>query len=196
MEKTLTLAEKDFICRNRPIVEIERLDFTSFHGMNGDGKTPDMAVGFISQYVDRTKIDEDYELIFASFHFVDRGIDLQQKTVEFRGFSQFFDNDGDIDIYFDEPDWEFQAVADKDGRFCVSVPMFVRSLSEGTPCTLDILKSHSDSVFQFNSVVVSNPYVSENLDLVLGSFDDEKCTVENILYRLKEEQAEEENPEE
>lgn len=193
--KKLTLKEKEFLIKYRPRVEIESITFAQGgYGHVGDGDLPDPETALVSELAGDVGTDNgDYEFVYADFTFVDKGADIEKKTLRFKGFAQFFDDEGDVDVCFDEaPDLIFSAVADKDGRFTVSVPMIIRPFSEDGVFAIDTMKSHEDAVYQFSSIEISNGFASEELIFVSGAFNDEECDVEDVEYRLADESKEKE----
>ncbi len=194
-----TIEEKSFICANRPMIKIENIGFEAFCACEGEDG-PDMQ-GFAAFLREEAVEAENAGMVSegaaVTFRFRDMGAPMEQKYVSFHGEAQFFDDEAEEfgDYVFDAPEYVFEAVADADGRFEVTVPMWIGPMPDGDELTLDRLK-RNHARFRFDGVVVGNQFVGEQFGVVGGfsdASDGEKAEKESVRYFLSPDTEEDED---
>ena len=195
--RNYTIEEKQFVVNNAPRIEIEKIEFGYCSESFGNDSPAEEVCFLTKEGQDAFYTEDGAEGVEVTFHFRDTGVDLVQKHVSFMGFAQIYDYDGDelLDFVCDiEPEIMFPAVADKDGRFSVTVPMLLSGRYEDKEdedkSLIDRLRENK-ALFQFYGVVVSNQFAKERFGHVTGNFmpEGEKIDfgVGNITYCLADE---------
>ena len=168
-----TLEEKKFIAEYHPEIEIEDIEFENGYFTYGD-ESPIEEICFIND-----EIEDDYfsekpaDGLYVTFHFRDKGAKFEQKYVSFYDFAQIFDPESeteDFDYSCDTtPELVFDAFADDEGRFSVTVPMVLRLSTEENENEIfaDVLKEHG-ALFMFGEIVIGNQFVNERMKSVNG----------------------------
>ena len=201
--KHYTIEEKEFIAKYRPIVEVESIEFGHSVETMFD-EAPALEMSFASEAGYKThENDEECDVLWATIHFRDRGADFEKKYVAFYNFAQVFcmDDERKVSDYTCDmtPRIWFQESADKDGRFSVSVPLWVRPYSQENEDLLDYLCKNKAS-FTFNKVVVKNEFVCEEFEMLNGMMAEGGKTTDlsvwDISHSLADEQNEDDGTEE
>ena len=194
-----TLEQKNFICANKPVTVIEKIDFETFCASEGnDGPDMQGILAFYSEEaIEAEKAGKFSEGVNVTFHFRDTGAPMEQKYVRFYGDAQlFYDGDDEFGDYtLIAPEYVFEAVADADGRYEVTVPMWVGPAPDDDNWTLDkLVKNHGQ--FQFCYVFAANQFVGEQFGVV-GDFtsyaDNKEISKEDIRYFILSESEEDED---
>ena len=166
-----TTEEKMLIAANRPEIEIESIEFSYAYENSGD-EAPLDELCFMTEEAQDLYFTDCVEGMYATFNFRDTGAKYSQKYVIFNGFAQIYDSLSDeiADYQCDVvPTIIYQATADDDGRFSVSVPIFIRKVNDDEDDGQLIKKlSENEALFQFADVVVGNQFACESLKNVSG----------------------------
>ena len=165
-----TRKEKAIIDVKRPVISIEEIKFESIC-MDEAGVQPEKCCCFLTDEAsDAIDYEEGIEGITAIFRFRDYGKKAGPKYVSFNGPARFTGNfHGEIVNFISSlsPAIAFPATEDKEGRFSVSVPFFIRKVDYESEDILEDMKS-GVFLFTFNDITIDNQFVERRFDSILG----------------------------
>ena len=189
-----SIEEKAAILDHSPRIKIEKVEFNPIHSNDWGGyAAPEVC--FLTEAADEAiSYDRDVEGVQATFHFKDNGYPTEHKSVAFFGLAQFIGPDCGIEdedengfICSQAPNWVYDACADEDGRFKVTVDLYLREEKEDEDREAwDELMSGGEWSFLFNDMVVANQFFEEHIGSVSGGFDQERDPIkkEYVEYGL------------
>ncbi|MBP5237182.1 MAG: hypothetical protein J6128_06675 [Clostridia bacterium] len=187
-----SIAEKAAILDHSPRIKIEKVEFTPIHSNDWGGfATPEIC--FLTEEAeDAVSYDRDVEGVQATFSFKDNGYPTEHKSVAFFGFAQIFgidygpENENGF-ICGQAPDRVFDAYADEDGRFKVTVDLYLKVEEEDEDREeWDNIMSSGEWSFLFKDMVVANQFFEEHIGSVCGGFDQDRDPIrkEYVEYGL------------
>ena len=201
--KEYTIEEQMLIVNACPKIDIEGIRFEYARETFGNDSPGEEICFLTEEGKEAFYSDDGAEGVEVTFYFRDAGVKLDQKYVSFNGFAQIFDPENEEEFNFvceTVPALIIPATANKDGRFAVTVPMFLSKPYEDeedyNKCLLDVLKEHN-ALFQFYGVVIANQFAKERIGNISGimEHDDKEIGVKarNITYCLADEPDNEED---
>ena len=193
-----TKEELAFMSGFHPDIEIEDIEFRYLIASGEEGLPVDFTC-FMSEEAREAYWGDGYIDGFrVTFVFRDRGTKMSQKYVKFDGLLEIDDDRSEdesvrckVPVCITHPDITFSPVADRDGRFYVSVPVLLRQ----SPDDDDYDRLYKDLIehsarIRFNNIRIANQFVTENIISISGRFHDtgkkEQCFIEKDGYDLSE----------
>ena len=187
-----SVEEKAAILDHSPRIKIEKVEFTPIHSNDWGGfATPELC--FLTEAAgEAVSCDRDVEGVQATFFLKDNGFPTEHKSVAFFGPAQIFGLDcGTEDengfICSQAPNWVYDSYADEDGRFKVTVDLYLKVEEEDEDREeWDKIMSGGAWSFLFNDMVVANQFFEEHIGSVSGGFDQERDPIkkEYVEYGL------------
>ncbi len=193
-----TKEEQAFISEFHPDIEIEDIEFSYLIATGEEGLPVDFTC-FMSKEASEAYWGDGYIDGFrVTFVFRDKGTKMSQKYVKFDGSLEIADNCTEdesvhcnVPVCITHPDLTFPPVADRDGRFYVSVPVLLGQCSDDDDYDRwykDLIE-HRASI-RFNNIRIANQFVTENIKSISGRFHETgekvQCFIEKERYSLSE----------
>ena len=185
-----TIEEQTLISNTHPDVEIEDITFEYDYAELGQESPDESICYFTEEAYEAFNNGKEVEGVMVEFMFRDNGAKYDQKYIVFNNFAQLFCGEEELD--YDcvvTPELVFPVVADKDGRFSISVPVYVRESVKGGNYMemLNTLKDN-EGLFQFNGITIGNQFSEERIGTIMGTVPKEgekvDCCMRNIQFHL------------
>ncbi len=193
-----TKEEQVFLSGYHPEIEIEDIKFRYLIATSEDGAPADFSCFMSKEAYDVYWGDGYIDGFWATIYFRDYGTRMSQKYVKFDGSLEIVDNSTEdesirchVPVCNFHPSITFSPIANRDGRFRVSIPVLLRE----SPDDDDYDKLFNDLIehkasFKFNDIMIANQFITENIKSISGRFPKEgektQCTLENDGYDLSE----------
>lgn len=167
-----TTEEKILIAQSHPEIEIEGIDF-EYTSAYSEDDSPMEELCIMTEDVEKIYCLEQVEGIYATFHFRDKGAKFGKKLVFFNDFAQIYDDSSDEIVDYSceiMPKIAYPATADDEGRFTVSVPIFIRKVDEDREEEETLVRDlcKDEALFNFGEIVVGNQFACEKINYVTG----------------------------
>ncbi len=167
---------KNFIANFHPEIEIENIEFEYINSKGGDGRFQDCACFMTEEACNLyNNSEEKVDGVCATFHLRDHGAKMSQKDIQFRGRFEICDNltldpslRCQVPVCEIHPECTFEAMADLDGRFSVSVPVIFRKSPDTDAEKLFLDLKRRNAFFSFRYIVIANQFVAEKIEYING----------------------------
>ncbi len=185
-----TIEEQTLIANTHPDIEIEDISFEYDYAELGQESPDESVCYFTEEAYEAFNNGKEVEGVMVEFKFRDNGAKYDQKYITFNEFAQLFCGEEDLDYLCEvTPYLVFPIVADKEGRFSISIPIYVREAVKGGDYKemINTLRNE-EGLFQFNGITIGNQFSEERIGTIMGIVPKEgekvDCSMQDIEFHL------------